>query len=101
VFANLERHWWILLIIVVILFGYKRLPDAARSLGRSMRILKSETKAMSEDGTPATDPNASIEATPTPAPSPAPTSAEIAAPPSPPVGQPVVAPPPPGDSNRA
>jgi sec-independent protein translocase protein TatA len=26
----------------MLLFGYKKLPDASRSLGRSLRILKSE-----------------------------------------------------------
>ena len=40
----------ILLIVVLVLFGAKRLPDSARSLGRSMRIFKSEMKEMKEDG---------------------------------------------------
>jgi sec-independent protein translocase protein TatA len=35
----------ILLLIVIVLFGAKRLPDAARSLGRSIRIFKSEMDA--------------------------------------------------------
>jgi sec-independent protein translocase protein TatA len=41
----------IILIAIVIfaLFGYKKLPDAARSIGRSMRIFKAETKNMSEE----------------------------------------------------
>ncbi|MFD7441185.1 Sec-independent protein translocase subunit TatA [Streptomyces sp. NPDC059909] len=41
----------ILLIVVVILllFGAKKLPDMARSLGKSARILKSEAKAMKKD----------------------------------------------------
>ncbi|MTA84810.1 MAG: twin-arginine translocase TatA/TatE family subunit, partial [Actinobacteria bacterium] len=34
------------LILALVLFGAKRLPDSARSLGRSMRIFKSEVKAM-------------------------------------------------------
>jgi sec-independent protein translocase protein TatA len=34
---------------VVILFGAKRLPDSARSLGRSLRIFKSEMKDMKND----------------------------------------------------
>ena len=44
---------WHLLIVVIfflLLFGSKKLPDAARGLGKSMRILKSEAKAMKEDG---------------------------------------------------
>jgi sec-independent protein translocase protein TatA len=36
----------VLLILALVLFGAKRLPDSARSLGRSMRIFKSEVKAM-------------------------------------------------------
>jgi len=46
-------RWQELLIIValvVLLFGAKRLPDAARGLGRSLRIFKSETKGLVEDG---------------------------------------------------
>jgi sec-independent protein translocase protein TatA len=45
----------ILLIVVVILllFGAKKLPDMARSLGKSARILKSEAKAMKKDDEPA------------------------------------------------
>ena len=37
---------WILILVVVVLFGAKRLPDAARGLGRSSRILKTETKGV-------------------------------------------------------
>lgn len=36
----------LILVVVVILFGAKRMPDMARSLGQSLRILKSETKAL-------------------------------------------------------
>lgn len=42
-------HWAILLLVVVILFGSKRLPDAARSLGKSMRIFKSEVKELQSE----------------------------------------------------
>lgn len=35
-------HWAIVIGIAMLLFGAKRLPDAARSLGRSARILKAE-----------------------------------------------------------
>jgi sec-independent protein translocase protein TatA len=34
----------IILFIILLLFGAKRMPDMARSLGRSVRILKAETK---------------------------------------------------------
>ena len=39
----------ILLGLFAVLFGGKRLPEAARGLGRSMRIFKSEVKQMKED----------------------------------------------------
>jgi sec-independent protein translocase protein TatA len=47
--------WEILIIAVVILvlFGAKKMPDAARSLGRSMRIFKTEIKGMHDDDAPA------------------------------------------------
>lgn len=42
-------HWVVLAIIVIALFGYKKLPDASRALGRSLRIFKTEIKGMGED----------------------------------------------------
>jgi sec-independent protein translocase protein TatA len=42
-------HIIVIAVIAVMLFGAKRLPDAARSLGRSMRILKAETRGLAED----------------------------------------------------
>ena len=42
-------HWLILIAVVVLLFGSKRLPDAARSLGKSMRIFKSEIREMQSE----------------------------------------------------
>ena len=39
----------VLLIVVIVLFGAKRLPDSAKSLGKSMRIFKSELKGLNED----------------------------------------------------
>jgi sec-independent protein translocase protein TatA len=38
-----------ILAVLVLLFGSKKLPDAARSLGRSMRIFKAETKGLRSD----------------------------------------------------
>ena len=42
-------HWLLLILVVVILFGAKRLPDSARSLGRSLRIFKSEVKELNKE----------------------------------------------------
>jgi TatA/E family protein of Tat protein translocase len=48
-FLREPSHILLLLIVLVVLFGAKRLPDSARSLGRSMRIFKSEMKEMKTD----------------------------------------------------
>ena len=42
-------HLLVLAIVFLILFGSKRLPDSARSLGRSLRIFKSEVQEMNKD----------------------------------------------------
>ncbi|AOP51666.1 twin-arginine translocation protein, TatA/E family subunit [Streptomyces lydicus] len=48
---NAFEPWHLILIIavLVLLFGSKKLPDMARGLGRSMRILKSEAKALKDE----------------------------------------------------
>lgn len=43
----------VLLLIIVVVFGANKLPGAARSLGRSMRIFNSEIHAMGDDDKPA------------------------------------------------
>jgi len=45
-------HWAILAIVIILLFGAKRLPDAARSLGKSMRIFKAEVKELQNASPP-------------------------------------------------
>jgi sec-independent protein translocase protein TatA len=49
--VTLPGGWELVLILLVImvLFGAKRLPDASRSLGRSLRIFKAETKGLRDD----------------------------------------------------
>ena len=42
-------HWAIVALLAIALFGYKKLPDASRAVGRSLRIFKTELKGMSED----------------------------------------------------
>jgi sec-independent protein translocase protein TatA len=51
-------HIVILLIVFMVLFGAKRLPGSAKSLGQAMKIFKQETKGLSHDDTaaPATAP---------------------------------------------
>lgn len=47
-FGNMARPSVIivLIIVLILLFGAKRLPEAARALGKSMRIIKAETREM-------------------------------------------------------
>ncbi|MFB7910679.1 Sec-independent protein translocase subunit TatA [Kitasatospora sp. NPDC056076] len=67
-------HLLVVLVVVVLLFGSKKLPDMARGLGKSMRILKAETAAMREEdqpaaasGAPAAGPAAPVAPAPAPA----------------------------------
>lgn len=52
----------VLLLIVIVLFGAKRLPDAARSLGRSIRIFKSEMDSTTVAQVSETDDNSDSDA---------------------------------------
>jgi sec-independent protein translocase protein TatA len=45
-------HVIILVVVIVLVFGSKKLPDAARSLGKSMRIFKSEIRELQHEGKP-------------------------------------------------
>jgi len=47
--AMSPTHWLLVLLVLVLLFGAKKLPEAARGLGRSARILKSEVSGLHED----------------------------------------------------
>lgn len=77
-----DSPWKILIvaIVIIVLFGSAKLPAAARSLGRSMRILKSEVSSMHDDDedeakSPVAAP-AQLAAAPAPAaPAPAPAAA--------------------------
>ena len=46
----------LILLVIVLLFGAKKLPDLARGVGRSLRIFKAETKGMG-DGDKAESPS--------------------------------------------
>jgi sec-independent protein translocase protein TatA len=73
-----DSPWKILIVavVIIVLFGSRKLPDAARSLGKSMRILKTEVQGLHEDddapastaaSTPVQSAPAQIEATQEPA----------------------------------
>lgn len=50
---NALQPWHIIVLVVVLiaLFGAKRLPDAARGIGKSMRIFKAEAKSLRDEHT--------------------------------------------------
>jgi len=77
-----DSPWKILIVavVIIVLFGSRKLPGAARSLGQSMRILKKEMSGLHEDE-PAT-PAATTTAEPLPA---APEQLQAAAPASAPL----------------
>ncbi|MFE2728187.1 Sec-independent protein translocase subunit TatA [Kitasatospora sp. NPDC059327] len=55
---NALEPWHLLIVVAVImlLFGSKKLPEAARGLGKSLRILKAETRALHDDAPTETGP---------------------------------------------
>ena len=48
-------HWIIVLIVVLVLFGAQKLPDLARSIGKSAKILKEEMNDLSQDSSSTSD----------------------------------------------
>ncbi len=61
----------IIAAVVILLFGTKKLPDAARSLGRSLRIFKTEIRDLHDDDKPAAEQRQLPAAAPPAAPAPA------------------------------
>jgi TatA/E family protein of Tat protein translocase len=49
----------LVLVVLILLFGAKRLPDSARSLGQSLRIFKSEMSDKKDEKKPDQDGQAS------------------------------------------
>jgi sec-independent protein translocase protein TatA len=43
-------EWLIIIGVLLLLFGAKRLPDMARSIGQSARVFKGEMKGLKDDG---------------------------------------------------
>ncbi|MEU5715120.1 Sec-independent protein translocase subunit TatA [Streptomyces sp. NPDC020403] len=65
--GNLKPLEIVLIIaVILLLFGAKKLPDMARSLGKSARILKSEAKAMKKDDADTAAPTTETVADPAP-----------------------------------
>lgn len=61
-------HIIILLVVVLLLFGSRRLPGAAKSLGQSMHIFKKSVQGLDEHGDPTQDSAvAATQVTPPPA----------------------------------
>ena len=49
-FLREPTHILLVIIVLILLFGAKRLPDSARALGRSLRIFKGELKNNNDGG---------------------------------------------------
>ncbi len=81
----------LILLVVVLLFGAKRLPDAARGLGRSLRIFKAETKGLVNDDE-AAPPTTTVQQVTPPAITPVDTSPPVGAPEASPAAAPPVDP---------
>jgi sec-independent protein translocase protein TatA len=79
----------ILIVAVILIFGSKRLPDAARGVGRSLRILKAETKGLMDDDDVTSQPGQVVQQAPVQQPIPAPAQQPVAQPVQQPVAQPV------------
>jgi sec-independent protein translocase protein TatA len=43
-------HIIVLVVVILLLFGARRLPDLARSVGQSLKIFKKEVKDLTDDG---------------------------------------------------
>lgn len=77
----------IILLIIVLVFGAKKLPDTARGLGRSLRIFKAETKGLTGDDNDDTTAGQSVAQQPAAQPqaqqvAPPPAAPQISAPPA-------------------
>src|SRR4029077_3434065 len=70
----------IIAILIIVLFGSRKLPGAARSLGQSMRILKKEISGLHEEDEPGAPSAPTTRAAATPPPAPAQLQAAPAAP---------------------
>jgi len=79
----------ILIGVLVLVFGAKRLPDMARSIGQSARVFKGEMKGMKNDGKSDADADVPPPAAPPAAPAPLPPAADTPA--APPAQQPTPA----------
>ncbi|HEY1571640.1 MAG TPA: Sec-independent protein translocase subunit TatA [Pseudonocardiaceae bacterium] len=74
-------HLLIIAVLIIILFGAKRLPDAARGIGKSMRIFKAETRGLQDEDAAANTGTAPVQTPPQQiAPQPQTTSAPFATP---------------------
>jgi TatA/E family protein of Tat protein translocase len=56
-FLREPSHILLLILVLVVLFGAKKLPESARSLGKSLRIFKEELKGENKGNTSGKDDN--------------------------------------------
>lgn len=51
----------VLLLVIIVLFGSSKLPDVARAVGQSMKILKKDVKDLRDDGSTPQQPPAQAQ----------------------------------------
>lgn len=54
-------HWIVIIVLLLLLFGANKLPDAAASLGKSLKVFKKEVKELREDDDAQQKPPAQIQ----------------------------------------
>jgi len=74
-------HIIVLVVVILLLFGARRLPDLARSVGQSLKIFKKEVKDLTDDGQ-LNDSNEPSAQAPTTSPTTTPTSTSPTTPPA-------------------
>jgi sec-independent protein translocase protein TatA len=69
----------LVVLAIMLLFGYKKLPDASRSLGRSLRIFKGEINDLRDDAGPTSSTDDALTAPSAPLPHPQPAHTTVTA----------------------
>jgi len=59
-------EWILILLVLILLFGAKKLPDTAKALGQSLRMFKKETSKTEDDEAPRPQPAQAVQTPPLP-----------------------------------
>jgi twin arginine-targeting protein translocase, TatA/E family len=59
-------EWILILLVLILLFGAKKLPDTAKALGQSLRMFKKETSKLDDDEAARPQPAQAVQTPPLP-----------------------------------